>query len=117
MTAKYSLLIPANDELGQPLRVAEAVYHHLVMDLGVTAATIHRGFPYDTLVAWAEESPEMDSTFKQLGVYVGEVANVPVVTVTKAGKQTAAWSMRNPHYRPQTGGEASAVTQAPVAGI
>lgn len=94
--SKYTVFIPSHAK-----SVAIAAHHYLTMGpLAVKGATVHHGTPYDTLIAYAEDTPEMDSHMKQLGVFVGEVANTQVVTVAKEGKNIATWQMRNPFYQP-----------------
>jgi hypothetical protein len=113
--AKYSIHVPAYDEHGNPLRVHQAVHQHL-LNLGHEAPTIQEGRPYHHVVSWAEESPEMDSQMKQIGAYTGETCNVPVVHVTKEGKNTARWPMRNLSYAPGWPAEQSAFANEPNIG-
>lgn len=110
--AKYTIHVPSYDELGQPLRIHEAVHQHLGT-LGGKPVQIHEGTPYHTVSTWAEESPEWDGRAKQLGVHAGELANVPSVHVTKEGAKPAAWEMSNAQYRPGIGAESSALAPVP----
>lgn len=114
--AKYTIHIPAQDELGRPLRLHEAVHTHLG-NLGAQPVQIHQGTPYHTVTGWAEDTPEWDSTAKQIGVHAGEVANVPVVHVTKEGDKSAAWQMSNSNYRPGVGADENALAPIPMHSI
>lgn len=107
--AKYTIHVPSHDELGQPLRLHEAVRKHFD-SLGADAVQLHLGSPSHTVAGWVEDTPEWDSRAKQIGTQAGEVANVPVVHVTKEGDKSASWQMHNPHYRAGEGGNPSAVT-------
>lgn len=111
-SAKYTIHTPALDELGQPLRVHEAVYTHL-NDLGAENPSIYEGKPTHGVTAWAEDIPEWDSTMKQIGAHTGEVANVPHVYVTKEGKNVASWPIANPFYRMGEGAEQAALHPLP----
>ncbi len=114
--AKYVIHVPAQDELGRPLRLHEAVHNHLG-NLGAKPVQIHQGTPYHTVTGWAEDTPEWDSTAKQTGVFAGEVANVPAVHVTKEGDKSAAWEMANPHYQTGLGAEDYALAPNPLHSI
>lgn len=111
--AKYTIHVPASDELGQPLHLHEAVYHRLG-ELGAKPVTQHRGHPYHTVTAWAEDTPEWDGMAKQLGTLTGGLANVPSVHVTKEGDKAAAWEMANNQYRPQEGADPLAVAPTSI---
>jgi hypothetical protein len=94
---EYSIFVPSGNRM-----VSMAAHHFLSYGpLRTLHATIHPGIPNDALVVLAEESPEMDSHIKQLGVLVAEVANLPVVTVAKkTGKNIHTWDMQNVNYVP-----------------
>lgn len=94
--ARYTVLIPNVPGLSHAVRtyLSEGPIH-------VRAMNIVNGDPYAHVVAWAEESPETDSHFKQIGTYVGETANAPTISVVKEGKSgVQTWEMRNKHYVP-----------------
>lgn len=97
MKAKYSIFIPAHARY-----VAQAAHHYLSYGpLQTLHATVQYGHPDDELVVYAEETPKMDSHMKQLGVFVAEVANLPVTKVVKqTGKNIHTWDMRNVSYQP-----------------
>src|SRR4051812_33214011 len=98
MKAKYTVFIPNTNR-----QVAVAAHHYLSYGpLATHAATVHHGDPFDTLVTYAEDTPEMDSHMKQLGVFVGEIANVAAVNVIKDGKAVHTWAMHNPFFVPLT---------------
>lgn len=108
-SAKYTVHVPARDELGQPLRLHDAVHQHL-LDIGMENPILYKGEPHHSVSAWAEDTPEWDSTAKQIGAYTGEIANVPNVFVTKeGGKASANWPIANNLYRPNEGAEQMAL--------
>lgn len=111
--AKYSLMIPKVDNLGNPLRnVAEAAHHFLYYGpLQVEGSYIDPNKvgqwrddgpePHDILVTYAEDNPMMDSQMKALAVEVGEACNQWGIFVTKEGaKGVFTWTISNPRYRP-----------------
>lgn len=95
--AKYTVFIPSEAK-----QVAIAAHHYLSYGpLATGASTVHYGHPFDTLVTFAEDSPEIDSHMKQLGTFVGEVANAQSIHVTKeTGKALKTWELHNPFYQP-----------------
>lgn len=97
MKAKYTVYIPSDAK-----QVSVAAHHYLSYGpLATGAATVHHGTPFDTLDVVAEDMPEIDSHIKQLGVFVGEVANVQSIHVTKqTGKALHEWDLANPFYQP-----------------
>lgn len=115
--AKYTIHVPTTDELGQALRLHEAVHQHLVNNRGVPVQT-HHGTPAHTVSAWADDTPEWDSLAKQTGTLTAELANVPAVHVTKEGDKPAAWEMANNGYVPGAGADETALAfTAPVTGV
>lgn len=110
MDAKYTVLIPRHDNMGNPLsNVTEAAHDYLVYKLpgkfqGVYVDPGKWGHwegsreEYDILVAHGEDTPENDSYIKQLGAYVGELANQEIIFATKTAKQVSTWPIRNSHY-------------------
>lgn len=111
--AKYTFHIPTQDEQGQPLKVHNAVHQHLI-NLGMENPILYKGEPHHSVSAWAEDTPEWDSTAKQIGAYAGEIANVPSTFVTKeGGKAPANWPINNNLYRPGEGAEQSALASEP----
>jgi hypothetical protein len=95
--AKYSVFIPS-----EARQVAVAAHHYLSYGpLATSAATVQHGHPFDILIVFAEDTPEIDSHIKQLGVFVGEVANAQSIHVTKeTGKAVHTWELANPYYQP-----------------
>jgi hypothetical protein len=95
--AKYTIFIPSEAK-----NVAYAAHHYLAHGpLATGAATVHHGHPFDTLIVFAEDTPEIDSHIKQLGAFVGEVANTQSIHVTKeTGKAVHTWELANPYYTP-----------------
>jgi hypothetical protein len=114
-TAKYTVHVPAADQFDQPLKLHHAVHQHL-NNIGVDNAVIHEGHPTHSVSAWAEDTPEWDSTMKQLGVYAGEIANVPHVNVSKEGDKGALWAMANPDYQEGIAAEQGALAEEPNIG-
>jgi hypothetical protein len=108
--AKYTIHVPAVDQFNQPLKIHHAVRQHL-NNLGIDNATLHEGDPTHSVTGWTDDTPEWDSTMKQLGVFAGELANVPTVHVTKEGDKPATWPMANPDYQ-----EGIAAEQCAIAG-
>lgn len=114
--ARYTVHVPTTDELGNPLRLHDAVHQHLVQHRGEPVQTQH-GTPTHAVSAWAEDIPEWDSLAKQTGTLAAEMANVPVVHVTKEGTKPATWAMSNNHYIPGAGADQSALALSAPTGI
>src|SRR4051812_13202575 len=95
--ARYEVLIPASNGLqglGQE-DVAGAALKHVGDTLRPSYVTIDRsrevysetGAQYfDVVEIVADESPQVDSTLKQLGVYVADVTGHSPILVSKQGK-------------------------------
>ena len=111
--ARYTIHVPQADELGQPLRLHEAVHQHLLNHRAAPVQTTH-GTPSHMVSAWAEDNPEWDSTAKQTGTLAAELANVPAVHVTKEGDKAASWEMGNTHYVPGVGADPTALAVGPT---
>src|SRR4051812_38086176 len=96
--ARYTVLAPTVPGL------SEAISRYLTEGpIPVKALNVLAGDPYTQVIAWAEETPEIDSHFKQIGTYVGEAANAPVISVVREGKSgVSTWEMKNKHYVPQS---------------
>lgn len=114
--ARYVLHIPAQDELRRPLRLHEAVHAHLE-GLGAQPVQSTPGVPYYQVSGWAEDTPEWDSMAKQAGTQAAELANVPVIHVTKEGAKPAAWQMSNPQYLGGYGAHDSALAPSLITSI
>lgn len=87
--AKYEILIPGGGG------VANRALEYAGQQLSPTYASIDTdrivymdGGPqyFDVLEVLVEESPQADSTMKQLGTYVAEVTGQSPITVAKQGK-------------------------------
>lgn len=111
--ARYTIHVPATDELGQPLYLHKAVHQHLVNNRGAPVQTTH-GTPSHSVSAWAQDTPEWDSLAKQTGTLASELANVPVVHVTKEGDKPASWTMANNSYIPGAGADQTALALGPL---
>lgn len=115
--AKYTVAVPKVDALGNPLKDIAGVAHHYLATqrpFGFDHAYIDDGmrgqFPHDLVVVHAEETPEADSHLKQLGSFVGEMANHPTVHVTRNGHSgLATWNIANGSFRPGEPAEATAL--------
>jgi hypothetical protein len=119
-TARYEVLIPKVDNLGSPLRdLASPALAYITQALQVTTAHIELGRsvywggrtePFDALVFTAEDNPQADSSAKQLGAYIGDVANQDVILVSKDGKAgLQSWPIKNNQYRPGETAEPTAL--------
>lgn len=115
--ARYTVHVPTTDELGQPLRLHEAVHQHFVNNRGAPVQTTH-GTPSHAVSAWAQDTPEWDSKAKQTGTLSAELANVPIVHVTKEGDKPASWTMANNAYIPGAGADQTALAlNLPPTGV
>lgn len=112
MQAKYSIMIPKIDNLGNPL-VSLADYAHDFLFQG--PMKVEGSFvdpnkmghwrdsepePHDVLVTFAEDTPQMDSELKRLAHHVAEAANQWGIFVTKEGKSgVQSWVINNARFR------------------
>ena len=94
--AKYTVYVPSKGHAAYAVRK--------YIESGPVTADVPRivaGDPYDAVTAFAEDTPENDSHFKQMGTLAAEAINAPLLTVVKESKQgVQTWQMRNPHYAP-----------------
>lgn len=94
--AKYTIYVPSQGNAALAVRK--------YIESGPVTADVPRivaGDPYDAVTAFAEDTPETDSHFKQIGTLAAEAINEPALTVVKESKQgVQTWQMRNPHYAP-----------------
>ena len=121
--AKYSIQIPTQDNLGQPLKdLSAAVHTYLFRNFGVEGSwkdTGQIGYwrdddpePYETLVTIQEESPEMDSAVKEAGKFVAEIANQWGIHVHKSSSNgPASWIVNNSSFRPDEGADPSVLLE------
>ena len=110
MIARYTVLIPTEDELRQPLQLAAAAHQYITDGhIKYESANVQHGRPYDSLVVYAEESPETDSKMKHLAIYLAEVANVYEIIVNKDGKNRKSWQLYNQDYQKGRGADLSAL--------
>ncbi len=130
MQAKYGIMIPKVDNLGNQLTsLAEVAHHHLFYGpLKVEGSYIdpdklgqwrdESPEPHDILVVYAEDHPEMDSQMKLLASQIAEVANQWGIFVTKEGKSgIQSWIVDNPGFRPGEPAEDLALAQRPSANL
>lgn len=110
--AKYMIMIPKVDNLGNPLtNIASAAHRYLFYGpLNVEGSYIDPGKEgnwrddepetYDHLITFAEDTPQMDSQIKQLAAEIAEAANQWGVFMTKeGGGNVKSWNIANPMYR------------------
>jgi hypothetical protein len=111
--AKFTIMIPQRDNLGNHLGdVATAAHHWLFYGNGpkVHGSFIHRNLDgnwrddpqekFDHLVTIADDHPELDSHMKQLASHVADAANQWGVSVIKEGKNgPQLWIVDNPGYQ------------------
>lgn len=121
--AKYIIHIPTVDNRGNELvDLATAAHHWLFYGPGpkIEGSFIEgpvrgnwRDDPQETftnLVTYAEESPEMDSTMKQLAQHIAEASNQWGMFVVREGKGAPqSWVVNNPQYREGEGAESWAI--------
>ena len=118
--AKYTVMIPLRDNLGNELgAISTAAHHWLWQATGVEGSYFtgpHRGNwrddpqeEFEHLITVAKDTPEMDSHIKELAHEVARGANQWGVFVIKEGKNgVQSWIIENPQYRE---GEASEIGQ------
>lgn len=111
--AKYTIQIPTSDNEGNALKdLATAAQESLwryAPKARIEGARVVRGVEgfwhgeadagtFDDLVVFAEDSPEIDSTVKELAVHVCEVANQWGIFVMKEGSSAPiTWTMTSPN--------------------
>ncbi len=121
------MLIPKVDNVGNALvDIASAAHHWLFYGpLKVEGSYVERDKmgnwrdmdpePHDMIVAYADDTPEMDSQMKQLGVHVADVANQWGIFVVKEnGKGINTWTVANPHFRPDEPADDAALAEVPA---
>ncbi len=111
--AKYSIMIPKADNLGNPLRDDFAHHCHDVLFQGplkVEGSFVDpdkMGFwrddapePHDILTTYAEDSPQMDSEMKRLAMQIADAANQWGIFIAKEGKSgVQSWVVNNNQFR------------------
>lgn len=110
--AKYIIQIPTTDNEGNKLKDLAAAAHESLYRYapvkGIQGTRIRRGIQgnwaddepetFDDLEVYADDSPEVDSTMKELAVHVAELANQWGVMVFKEGEGAPkAWQMEAPN--------------------
>lgn len=109
--AKYEILVPKTDHMGNPLvDLSSHALHHITKSLQLNHAHIEsnrrvhwngKEEPFDALVFHSEDHPHVDSHAKQLAAYLGEVANQDVVVVSKQGANgIQTWPVANNQFNP-----------------
>lgn len=108
--AKYTVMIPLRDNLGNQLPNLSTAAHHLLWkNTGVQGSYItgpHKGNwenspqeEFEHLVTVAPDTPENDSHIKNLAHTIAEAANQWGVFVMKEGKGgIQSWVIDNPGY-------------------
>jgi hypothetical protein len=119
--ARFLIMIPTHDNLGQKLQDLATVAHEwLYRSAGIKGSRIEgpsRGNwaddPQETfyhLVTVTDDTPENDSYVKQLAVHIGELANQWAVHVEKdTSKQIQEWNISNPNYEDGAGADPKVV--------
>lgn len=111
--AKYTIQIPTTDNEGNQLADLASAAHESLFRYGpqsnqVQGTKIYRGVAgnwrsdaqeiFDELITYAEDTPEMDSTMKELATHVAEIANQWGVMVFKEGEDAPKmWMMQHPN--------------------
>lgn len=124
--AKYIIQIPTTDNVGNKLKdlavaAHESLYRYSPVQ-GIQGSRIRRGIQgqwaddapevYDDLEVYADDSPEVDSTMKQLAVHVAELANQWGVMVFKEGEGAPkAWQMESPNADGQGPADPDAIAE------
>lgn len=109
--AKYTVMIPRRDNLGNDLGDLATAAHHWLWQVAGTEGSYIEGpkrgnwrddpqEEFDHLITYAADTPEIDSHIKQLAVHIAEAANQWGVFVTKESKDgPRSWTMSNPNYQ------------------
>jgi hypothetical protein len=110
--AKYMIMVPRVDNLGNPLTDIAAAAHRFLFygPLKVEGSYIDPGKrgnwrdddpeEYDHLITFAEDTPQMDSEMKQLAAEIADAANQWGIFMTKeGGGNIVSWTVPNPVYR------------------
>lgn len=96
--AKYTIFVPSKGNAARAVRQ--------YMETGpvrVETSQIVSGEPYDAVTAYADDSPEADSHFKQMATLTAQAVNEQLITVVKESKQgVQTWQMRNNQYAPES---------------
>lgn len=105
--AKYTLMIPLADNLGNELEDISTAAHQYLFDSGKVEGTYIEGPKrgnwrddpqelFEHLITVAEDTPEMDSTIKHLALVIARAANQWGVYCTKEGKDGIQdWTIKN----------------------
>jgi hypothetical protein len=108
--AKYTIMIPLADNLGNELQDISTAAHKYLFDSGKVEGTYIEGPKkgnwrddpqefFEHLITIADDSPEMDSTIKHLALVVARAANQWGVFCTKEGKDGIHdWTISNKDY-------------------
>ena len=111
--AKYTLMIPIRDNLGNNLGdIATAAHHWLFYGPGPKVEGSYIEGPkrgnwrddpqeeFNHLITVAEDTPEMDSTIKQLALHIAHAANQWGLFCIKEGKDgIQKWTVPNSDYQ------------------
>ena len=105
--AKYTLMIPLNDNLGNELQDIATAAHQYLFESGKVEGTYIEGPKkgnwrddpqelFEHLITVADDTPEMDSTIKHLALVIARAANQWGVFCTKEGKNgIESWTIQN----------------------
>lgn len=106
--AKYTIAVPQRDNIGNQLvDLGQAVLHYIVNGpVQTVGAHIDRDKwhetdeAFDHVTVFAPDTPESDSHIKQIGHWVGDVANQWGTFIVKEGKNGVnTWMISNNKYQ------------------
>lgn len=110
--AKYTVMVPTHDNLGNPLKdLATGGHHYLHAEAGISGSRVEGPVKgnweddpqedFNMLVSFADDTPENDSHFKALARNIAVAANQWGVFVSKESSSgPQSWLMDNPSYDP-----------------
>lgn len=117
--ARFTIGIPINDNLGNPLEDLSTKVHHILHDQGVLKGSYITG-PHKSnwakdpqemiehFITVADDTPENDTHIKNVAKYVGEAANQWGTFCMKEGhKGIQSWVINNPKHEPKLPAPAS----------
>lgn len=129
--AKYTIMVPLKDNLGQQLKdLSTAGHHWLFLGPGPKVEGTYIEGPkkgnwrddpqeeFNHLITVAEDTPEMDSTVKQLATHIADVANQWGIFVMKEGKDgIQSWTVPNKKYIEGQGADPDVLAEQPSNGL
>lgn len=123
--AEYTIQIPQSDNEGNPLvdlaTPAQESLWRYAPKARIEGARVTRNVEgfwhgeadpglFDDLVVIGEDSPELDSTIKQLGVHICELANQwGIFIIKKGGGNVVTWTVTSPNVTGEGPGDPAAL--------